>query len=191
VAVDVRIVTAAQESVASAVAAGRFRADLHARLDGLTVVLPPLRTRREDVVPLFLRFVHEHAGGRPPELEAKLVEALCLYDWPLNVRELLLLARRLLGVHGHEQLLKRSHLPERMQARSCDDDPGPASARAASKKRVWRKTDDEREFEALVAALRSHEGSVARAAQAIGITRARAYRLLAAHPEISREDLRR
>src|SRR6185295_7501693 len=49
----VRVVAATQEPLPAAVAERRFRADLHARLDGLTIVLPPLRARREDVVPLF------------------------------------------------------------------------------------------------------------------------------------------
>src|SRR6185436_2212481 len=102
------VISATQEPLGVAVAERRFRADLHARLDGLTVVLPPLRARREDIVPLFLGFLRQHAGGHPPGVEAKLVEALCLYDWPLNVRELLLLARRLLGVHGHQAILKKA-----------------------------------------------------------------------------------
>ena len=100
VPIDVRVIAATQEPLGEAVAAKRFRADLHARLDGLTVVLPPLRARREDIVPLFLELLRQHAGGRPPAVEPKLAEALCLYDWPLNVRELVLLARRLLGLHG-------------------------------------------------------------------------------------------
>src|SRR5262249_27762503 len=73
VAVDVTVVAAAQEPLAEAVRAKRFRADLQARLDGLTVVLPPLRERRDDVAPLFREFLREHAGGRAPELDPKLV----------------------------------------------------------------------------------------------------------------------
>jgi transcriptional regulator with AAA-type ATPase domain len=187
VAVDLRIIAATQESLATAVTERRFRADLHARLDGLTVVLPPLRARREDIVPLFAQFLGRHGGGRAPALEPRLVEALCLYDWPLNVRELLLLARRLLGVHGHEPLLRRSHLPERIQARLVAGADQPASERGP---RGWHKTDDEAEFAALVDALRTHGGSVARAAAALGVNRGRAYRLLSAHPEFSLDEVR-
>jgi DNA-binding NtrC family response regulator len=140
--------------------------------------------------------LRQHAGGHPPALEAKLVEALCLYDWPLNVRELLLLARRLLGVHGHEPVLKKIHLPERMLAPAPalppeGQAPEAGHAPAPGAKRGWRKIDDEAEFEALVAALRDHDGNVAQAAAALGVSRARAYRLLAAHPEFSIEELRR
>jgi len=188
VAVDLRVVVATQEPLAAVVAERRFRADLQARLDGLTVVLPPLRARREDVVPLFLQLARQHGGGRIPPLESRVAEALCLYDWPLNVRELLLLARRLLGVHGSEPMLKRSHLPERILARAINEgDSDPAPKRSP---RAWRKTDDEVEFESLVEALRAHQGSVARAAAAIGVNRARAYRLLSAHPDFSLDDVR-
>jgi transcriptional regulator with AAA-type ATPase domain len=189
--VDVRIVAATQEPLAQAVVDRRFRADLQARLDGLTVVLPPLRARREDIVPLFLAFLRQHAGGQPPLLEPKLVEALCLYDWPLNVRELTLLARRLLGVHGTELVLKKTFLPERMLRRAPEAATAATDVAAAgSGKQPRRSTDDESEFEALIEALRAHGGSVAKAAAAIGVNRARAYRLLSAHPEFSLDDLR-
>ena len=190
IAIDIRVIVATQESLADAVTEKRFRGDLHGRLDGLTVVLPPLRARREDIVPLFVELLRQHAGGRSPELEAKLMEALCLYDWPLNVRELALLARRLIAVHGGDQTLKRAHLPERMLARapapdaaSGDDPP------AASKKRSWKRIDDEEEFETLLAAVRNHGGSVAKAAAAMGVKRSRVYRLLYAH-DISPDTLR-
>jgi arginine utilization regulatory protein len=194
-AVDVRVIAATQEPLGEAVARGRFRADLQARLDGLTVVLPPLRERREDIAPLFLELARKHSGGQLPGIEAKLVEALCLHDWPLNVRELVLLTRRLLGIHGHEPMLKKVHLPERMLRRQAQapgqegavEEPAEASAGA---RRARRSTGDEAEFEALIEALRQNGGSVARAAAALGVNRARAYRLLSAHPDFSLDDLR-
>jgi transcriptional regulator with PAS, ATPase and Fis domain len=190
VPIDVRIIAATQEPLADAVAERRFRADLHARLDGLTLVLPPLRERREDVAPLFLEFLRRHAGGRALEIEAKLIEALCLYDWPLNVRELLLLARRLLGVHGRGGALKKAHLPERLLTRAAPETSAGEASGADRARRPWRKTDDEGELEALIAALRDHRGSVAKAAAAIGVNRSRAYRLLAANPELSLDGVR-
>jgi transcriptional regulator with PAS, ATPase and Fis domain len=190
--VDVAVVAAAQEPLAEAVRAKRFRADLQARLDGLTIVLPPLRDRRDDIVPLFRELLREHSGGRPPALDAKLAEALTLYAWPLNVRELLGLARRLLLTHGHEPVLKRSHLPEAM---ASVGKPGGAEGPPAAPERgrtpnasLRRPTADEAEFSALVAALRAHGNRVAKAAEVIGVSRARAYRLLAAHPEFSLDD---
>jgi transcriptional regulator with PAS, ATPase and Fis domain len=191
VTVDVAVVAAAQEPLAEAVRAKRFRADLQARLDGLTIVLPPLRERRDDVVPLFREFLREHSGGRPPALDAKLAEALTLYAWPLNVRELLALARKLLLTHGHEPVLKRSHLPEAMVSSGKpargESSPAPSEPGRTPNGALRRRTDDEAEWAALVAALRAHGNRVAKAAEVIGVSRARAYRLLAAHPEFALE----
>ncbi len=194
VPVDVRVIAATQEPLAIAVAERRFRADLHARLDGLTVVLPPLRARREDIAPLFFEFLKAHTGGRPREVEARLVEALCLYDWPLNVRELSLLTRQLVGVHGHEPLLKKSFLPARLlvprAGGGVDTGDGRSETPALGSRRQRSATSDESEFESLIQALREHGGSVAKAAAAIGVSRARAYRLLSAHPDFSLDDIR-
>ena len=177
--VDVRVICAAQEPLRAAVEEGRFRPDLQGRLEGLVIELPALRQRREDIVPLFCKFVRD-AQGPQPRLEPRLIEALCLYDWPLNVRELQLLARRLVGVHGHEGSLKRSHLPGHVLARV----PSPPGSRTgevsvATPKQARRSTDDEIQFAALMEALR-REPSMVKAAASIGISRARAYRLVSA-----------
>jgi len=184
VAVDARLVAAVQEPLATAVAEGRFRADLRARLEGLTVVLPPLRARREDVLPLFQCFWRRHAGGDPPALDPRFVEALAIYDWPLNVRELSHLALRLANLHGDAGPLTRTHLPAQMLGPPPALDAGTnADAGADGRaKRAWRRTDDEAEFASLVAALRN-AGTVAKAAAAVGISRPRAYRLIAARPD--------
>lgn len=187
VPVDVRVVVAAQSPLRDAVRDARFRADLHARLDGLTIELPPLRQRREDVTPLFLELWRREISGPAPVVDPKLVEALCLYDWPQNVRELVLLVRQLAGMHRGESRLGRRHLPDRMRSPTptSDSNPPPLMTPGVgpSVKRQWRRTDDEDEFAQLVAALNAHGGSVSRAAAALGMHRSRAYRLLAAHPE--------
>jgi transcriptional regulator of acetoin/glycerol metabolism len=191
--VDVRIIVAAQEPVDAAVVAGRFRADLYARLNGLTVVLPTLAERREDIVPLFLHFLEAASGPSTwaPKIDAKLAEALCLFDWPSNVRELLLLASRLKHLHGAEANLRRSHLPARMLARvgaaRPGDDREPPDQSGPVHSRVRKRTDDESEFGELLRALRDHR-AVAAAAESIGISRDRAYRLIKAHPEFSLDD---
>jgi transcriptional regulator with PAS, ATPase and Fis domain len=185
VPIDVRIVCATQEPLSLAVAERSFRADLLARLDGLTVVLPPLRARREDIAPLFLLFWGAHVGGQPPALDSKLVAALLLYDWPLNVRELVLLVRRLAAVHGNEATLKKSMLPDRMRGELSTSS---APLRPATPGRA--STSDSGAFDQLVHALRQHGGNVTRAAAALGITRSRAYRLLEARPEFDPRSLR-
>jgi transcriptional regulator of acetoin/glycerol metabolism len=114
VPIDVRVVVATQTPLADSVRAKRFRPDLYARLNGLHVRLPPLRSRVEEVPNLFARLLAARAPHEQPapQMDAGFVERLCCYDWPLNIRELALLVRKLLAIHGHERILKRSHIPE-------------------------------------------------------------------------------
>jgi transcriptional regulator with PAS, ATPase and Fis domain len=181
VAIDVRVISAAQEPLSKAVEAKRFRADLYARLDGMMVKLPALRERNDEVPALFTRFLAEAAERAVPVMTARVVEALCIYDWPLNVRELRLIARRTVALHGDEPVLHRSHLPERVYALQPRSE-APADKRAAGQ---------EIGLERLVEALRTHDGVVARAAHALGISRQRAYRLMRANPELDLDGLRK
>jgi DNA-binding NtrC family response regulator len=186
VPVDARVVCATQEPLPRAVEEKRFRADLLARLAGVTVVLPPLRERREDIAPLFLHLLRERSGGRPPAVDSKVIESLLLHDWPLNVRELVLLTRRLLAMHGTEPSLKRAMLPEPMAGGGRGAVPPPKAPGGAAR----APTADDAAFAQLVDALRAAQGNVSRAASAIGISRARAYRLLEARPEFDVRQIR-
>ena len=115
--------------------------------------LPPLRDRREDVLPLFTRLVAAHAAGPVPAVESDFVERLCVHDWPFNVRELVLLVRRLFVLHGDKQTLRAEHLPERMLAPKPSS-PG-APEKPASGPAHSRPDPDPVELPALVAALRA------------------------------------
>ena len=103
--VDVRIIAATNKDLAAEVGAGRFREDLYFRLDVVSVRLPPLRERRDDIPALtrfFLDRLCAELGVTQPKLDAWDLDRLCSCDWPGNVRELrnviercLLLGRRL------------------------------------------------------------------------------------------------
>jgi DNA-binding NtrC family response regulator len=88
VRVDLRVVTATHQNLADAVAAGRFRADLRARLLGFQFVLPPLRDRREDLSLLVAELLGSSGAAPPSGFAMDVVGALYAYDWPLNIREL-------------------------------------------------------------------------------------------------------
>jgi len=95
--VRARIVAAANESLRAAVDGGRFRADLYYRLNVVAIALPPLRARREDILPLARHFLAAHAArlNRPPlALTTEVVHRLDAYPWPGNVRELANLLER-------------------------------------------------------------------------------------------------
>jgi transcriptional regulator with AAA-type ATPase domain len=177
VPIDVRIVVAGQQALADAVRDGRFRPDLLARLDGVTVRLPPLRQRREDVPLLFLHLLAGLGHGRAPAIESDLVERLCLHDWPFNVRELVLLVRRLLTLHGSEATLGAHHLPDRMREPVGGSVPAEVATPKAAPP-VVAVPDEPAGLPALVVALRASGGNVARASAMLGITRQRAYRLM-------------
>lgn len=89
--VDVRIVAATNVNLQQAVKEGRFREDLFYRLNVISVELPPLRSRKEDVPLLaqhYLKFYSEENGFPMPELTPEALRVLMEYEWPGNVREL-------------------------------------------------------------------------------------------------------
>jgi transcriptional regulator with AAA-type ATPase domain len=177
VPIDVRIVVAGQQPLYALVQAGRFRADLLARLDGLTVRLPTLRERREDILPLFLWLLQEIGRGQSPAIEPDLAERLCLHDWPFNVRELVLLAKRLMTLYGSGVTLSADHLPKRIAEGTAPSLVAATAAPSLGAPRV-RPAAEPVELPALVVALRASGGNVARAAAILGISRQRAYRLM-------------
>jgi two-component system, NtrC family, response regulator AtoC len=89
--IDVRFIAATNQDFASLVAAGRFRADLYFRLNGITLEIPPLRERRSEILPLALELSAAAAAvleRRPPGFTQAAQNWLLDYDWPGNVREL-------------------------------------------------------------------------------------------------------
>ena len=91
VKVDVRIISSTNRDLARFVSEGGFREDLYYRLNVFQITVPPLRERREDILPLVWSFVQEFSkrmGKRIESIPQKGVEALQAYPWPGNVREL-------------------------------------------------------------------------------------------------------
>jgi DNA-binding NtrC family response regulator len=89
--VDVRFVAATNKDLELEVREGRFREDLYYRLNVITIALPPLRERREDIEPLALHFLRRFAGRMSKEIytiEPDALQVLQNYGWPGNVREL-------------------------------------------------------------------------------------------------------
>ena len=89
--VDTRVIAASNRDLLEEVEAGRFREDLYYRLNVVTIYLPPLRERREDIAELvghFLRIYNQRNNLHVPHVQREAMEALRAYDWPGNVREL-------------------------------------------------------------------------------------------------------
>jgi DNA-binding NtrC family response regulator len=100
VKVDVRVLAATHRDLKALVREGRFRQDLFYRLEGMTIHLPPLRERREDVAPLARRFLDGLFGGASsaPTLHPSTLEALQNHSWPGNIRQLQKVLCRAAGV---------------------------------------------------------------------------------------------
>jgi two-component system C4-dicarboxylate transport response regulator DctD len=97
VPLDIRVIAATKVDLKAAAEAGRFREDLYYRLEVVTLPIPPLRERREDIPLLFQHFAvvaANRSGLEAPPLDAGGVSALLAHDWPGNVRELRNLAER-------------------------------------------------------------------------------------------------
>ncbi|MEM7021423.1 MAG: sigma-54 dependent transcriptional regulator [Pseudomonadota bacterium] len=93
---DIRVVSAAKSDLLQAVEEGTFRQDLYYRLNVLSMRIPPLRERLEDIPLLFQHFTHQTLGGgeEAPAVAPELLETLWTHDWPGNVRELQATATR-------------------------------------------------------------------------------------------------
>jgi transcriptional regulator with GAF, ATPase, and Fis domain len=88
---EVRIVAATNRNLAERMKEGGFRADLFFRLNGFPITLPPLRERREDILPLaahFIRKICAREGKASAGMTDQAQEALLAYHWPGNIREL-------------------------------------------------------------------------------------------------------
>ena len=100
VKVDVRVIAATNQPLEALIKEGRFREDLFYRLNVVRIPIPPLRDRREEILPFFERFLMRECAriGRPvPNLSDEAVEHLLLYTWPGNVRQLLNEVKRVLA----------------------------------------------------------------------------------------------
>ena len=114
---DVCVIASAQTSLADLVEQGKFRRDLYFRLNVLTIQLPALRERREEIIPLFSTFVASAAhdlGRSQKSLSPALMQLLLSHSWPGNIRELKSAAKRFalglasLGVEADDDLESHS-----------------------------------------------------------------------------------
>ncbi|MBW6516518.1 MAG: sigma-54 dependent transcriptional regulator [Candidatus Cloacimonetes bacterium] len=158
--VDVRIIAATNKNLAKLVDQGHFREDLFYRLNVITIDLPPLRERNDDVIILTKYFLEKYAkeiGKKTPTLTENAFLALKNYSWPGNVRELENFAHRLVIMIDHPTI-DVPDLPEAM--RYCiqvDKD--------------YTKSLKDMEAEYIRNVLASVEGNKSKAAQILGIDR--------------------
>ena len=168
--VDVRVVAATNRDLAADVEEGRFRADLRYRLDALTVRVPPLRERPEDVtalVPVLLRRFAEELGVPPPRVGRDVHDALLAHRWPGNVRELQNVLQRAVVLCASD-VLGLDDLPASVRDPRTGDELDDDAASLLGG-RPLPEVVASIEQRAIRAALTEHGGVRARAARALGI----------------------
>jgi DNA-binding NtrC family response regulator len=134
VAFDGRVIAATHRHLDSAIAAGTFREDLYHRLNIVTLTLPPLRDRGEDIILLAKHFLlsWNQLNSKAHVFAPEALQALTHYRWPGNVAELKNVVERLGVLHDEKRLFQQSEveniLPILSQTRACDSELSPISA---------------------------------------------------------------
>ena len=170
IAVDVRVVAASNRDLEAAVKEGTFRADLYYRLAVVTIGIPPLRERREDIPLLAEHFAHKHGRSEGSAISPAARDLLVAYDWPGNVRELENVVARALALNPSGVILP-DDLPEAV--RSGEADAAPAGLAGDE-----RPTLEELERRYARQVLGETGGNKSRAADILGIDRKTLYRIL-------------
>jgi len=171
--VDVRIIAATNRDLAGMVAAGQFREDLYYRIHVLSVMLPALRERREDVPLLIEYFLSRHRRQQPKRLTPDCAARMLAYSWPGNVRELENEIERLVVLAGEAatigpELLSpriRTWAPSADDAAQIDTSSLPAAVEALERRMIG-------------AAMRRHGGNKTRAAEELKVSRRNLIRLV-------------
>ena len=163
--VDVRILAATNKDLEQEVRAGRFREDLYYRLNVVSLVMPPLSARREDIPRLAMHFLNKFAGKNDKKVKGftpAAMDKMLKYPWPGNVRELENVVERavvlLLGEYISERELPPALLDNQKER------PNPLN-------QLDNLTLEELERAAITATLEASEGNKSEAARRLGITR--------------------
>lgn len=177
--IDVRFVAATNCDLEHQVAEGTFRRDLFFRLNGATLVIPPLRERLTELEPMVHEFIaraRPSSGGPPPALAPDALELIKSYSWPGNVRELKNMVERALSVCG-DGPIRPEHLPrsiltgEQPKQIAKPDEPRRLSDDARSSEGLSARRTGVEEQEWIMAALDRAAGNQTLAARLLGISR--------------------
>ncbi len=161
---DTRLVVSTGRHLDALLAAGKFRADLYARLAGFPIRVPPLRDRGSDIIALADHFVARFSlqtGRTIKRISTPALEMLLTYPWPGNVRELENVMERAVLL-SDDEVLHGYHLPPSLQ-----------SSVHSGTRMHGRLADrlDSLEYEMLVEALKASQGNMTQAARELGLTK--------------------
>ena len=163
--VDVRVIAATNKNLEEAIAAGTFREDLYYRINPMTLNLPPLSERVEDI-PLIVRDVLNRMGGERVRCTESAMNALMRYPWPGNIRELRNVLIRALSLCQDNQITL-TDLPSELRQQAVTESAGTDGKLQSVVKNSEAQT--------ILLALGDHHWNVAKTARALGISRASMY----------------
>ncbi|MGA2468508.1 MAG: sigma-54 dependent transcriptional regulator [Thermodesulfobacteriota bacterium] len=190
--VDVRLITATHRDLKAAVEAGEFREDLFYRLHVVSIKLPPLRERKEDIPLLVSHFIEKHkkeVKDRPLEISEKVLQILENYSWPGNVRELencilraMLLAR--------SNRIEAEDLPPEVRGEGGGPIvpvPRDSEELRRMKWQLKRKAENEVERVFLIEGLKRNRGNISKTALDVGMDRRQLQNLIRKHRIVVKE----
>ncbi len=190
--VDVRLITATNRELKEAVAAGEFREDLYYRLHVVSIELPPLRDRKEDIPLLISHFMEKHSKevkNRTLEVSERALQALESYSWPGNVRELEnYILRAMLLARSHR--IEVEDLPPEVRGKGEGPMASVPKDSTELKKAKWqlkRIAEDEVERAFLREALKRNKGNISKTALDVGMDRRQLQNLIRKHRFVSKE----
>ena len=179
--VDVRIITATNQNLEIAVKEGRFREDLFYRINVITIPLPPLRERQDDVPLLANHYLRHFSKGSINEVNGiskKAMELMERYHWPGNVRELQNVMERAVSLTDSSIIIPQD-LPEQIRrVKDPDAFTSPAGSNYKKAKKDWMDLFDKRYLSDL---LKRHNGNISKAALEAQVNRKTIHRLLKRH----------
>jgi DNA-binding NtrC family response regulator len=183
--VDVRVIAATNADLKTEVATGRFREDLLFRLNTVEIRLPPLRERREDILPIATQCLRRQgARYRKPltGFDRPAMEALHAHGWPGNVRELEhAMERAVLLADGRTIDVEAIPLGTDQANAVWSDVPDDAATLADRKQELRASAVDRLERLFVLKALRASEWNVSQAARAVGMARPNLHALMRKH----------
>ncbi|MCP4622178.1 MAG: sigma-54-dependent Fis family transcriptional regulator [bacterium] len=183
--VDVRIITATNKNLQKAVVEGNFREDLFYRINVITIPLPPLRERKDDV-PLLANHYLKHFGkgsiNEVSGISQKAMELLERYHWPGNVRELQNVMERAVSLTVSQTIIP-DDLPEQVRLAGNPDDCvspilSPTGSNYKDAKKDWLELFEKQYLSDL---LKRHNGNITKAALEAQVNRKTIHRLLKRH----------
>ncbi|MEM5549185.1 sigma-54 dependent transcriptional regulator [Pseudoalteromonas neustonica] len=162
--VNVRLIAATNQDLASAITNGQFRQDLYYRLNTFVITLPALRERKDDILPLAAHFINQFAGKynkSPCTLSQSVEELLCNHSWPGNIRELSHVIERAMLICT-QSVIELAHIM--------------LDSQTSKSQLIPQLTLEELEKQRITDVLQQHNQQITAAAKSLGISRNALYR---------------